>query len=298
MTLNREQALSSPGDLASPLRRGRLSRFARLTLRHPSGLFCVVIVALWCAAAVAAHPLVGSPFAMDAQHVLSGPSSLHLLGTDEQGRDVLARVVYGARTSLYVGFLAVLAGTMLGTVVGVTSGFWGGLYDLITQRVVDAFMAIPPLLLALALVTALGESLNLVVLAIALTFAPMITRIARIATCSLRSSLMVQAATCAGASDRRILLRHILPNMVSSVVVLASSYFSLAIIVEASLSFVGFGVAPPQPSWGNMLAAGARPYLLRAPWIGIAPGVALISVALAFNFLGDTLRDMMDPKSR
>lgn len=226
------------------------------------------------------------------------PSGHYLLGTDEIGRDVLSRIIHGSRISLYVGLIAVGVGTALGTAVGVVSGYAVGRLDLVIQRIVDSMMAFPGLVLALALVSVLGPSTTNAMLAIAIVLIPANSRVMRSAVLSVKENQYVDAVRALGATVPRTLLFHILPNVTAPIVVLATVELGTAIIIEASLSFLGLGTQPPTPSWGVMLSASGRRYMEQAPWLAVAPGIAISLTVLGFNMLGDALRDVWDPRLR
>ncbi|MDO8532447.1 MAG: ABC transporter permease [Dehalococcoidia bacterium] len=228
----------------------------------------------------------------------SPPSSQFLLGTDDLARDILSRIIHGARTSLYVGILSVFFGQVIGGLVGMVSGYFGGRTDTIIQRIMDIMMSFPTLILALAIVAALGPSLENVVAAISLTQIPRASRVIRSTALSEKESQYVDAARSIGASHTRILAHHILPQCLAPLWVLSSMALPTAILTEASLSFLGLGVPPPSPTWGGMLAGAGREYLEQAPWIGIFPGVAISLAVFGFNLLGDGLRDILDPRLR
>ena len=231
-------------------------------------------------------------------HTLERPSATHWFGTDELGRDVYSRVVYGARVSMYVGLAATLISVGLGTVIGVLSGYFGGGLDLVLQRLVDAWMAFPGLVMVIVLLTLLGPGLGSVIVALGLSQAFSQSRTIRGATQVVREHAYVQASQAAGASHLRTLARHVVPNIMASVIIVASTSLGFVILVEAAVSFLGYGVPPPQPSWGGMLSATGRQYMMRAPWLSIFPGCALSLAVFGFNVLGDALRDLLDPRLR
>ncbi len=237
------------------------------------------------------------PEAMEMTLRLAEPSRDHVMGTDQFGRDLYSRVLYGARISLTVALVAVGVSLVIGVAVGLVSGYYGGLFDLIVQRLVDIFLAFPVLLLAIALIAALGSSPRNVILALGLVNWTAYTRVVRVDVMALKHREFVQSARLVGASDARILLRHILPSVLSPVIVLATLGLGTAIVAESALSFLGLGVQPPRPSWGWTVAFGTR-FLRDAPHLSTFPGLAIMISVMGFNLLGDGLRDLMDPRSR
>lgn len=280
---------------ARPSLRRRAGRLARGKPLGVAGITLVLIVALLSLFAnyvtdYGPTELGGIP--------LQSPSWDHWFGTDDFGRDVFSRVLYGGRVSVTVGFLSVAFGLVTGTIVGMMSAYWGGWFDLIVQRIVDALMAFPSLLLALAVVAALGTNQRNVVIAISIAMFPQVARVARSVVLSLREELYVEAARSIGAPDRSVMWRHIFPNMMPPLIVIATAFFGGAIVSEAALSFVGLGIPPPNPSWGNMMSGSARTYITVAPWMAIFPGVALSLLVFGVNLFGDALRDVLDPQLR
>ena len=237
-------------------------------------------------------------FGGDYRQNLMGPSGDNWFGTDHQGRDVYSRVVYGTRVSLQVAFFAIVIGTFGGFIVGIISGYAGGKVDMVLQRITDSFLAFPTILLALTLVAVLGQGMNSVIIAVAIAFAPNSVRVTRGTVLSVRKNDYIDASKTIGASDLRIMVRHILPNVLAPFLIIASVALGSAILVEASLSFLGMGVPPPWPSWGRMLSGSASEYALIAPWLVIFPGLAITILVLGFNLFGDALRDIWDPRLR
>ena len=226
------------------------------------------------------------------------PGSVYLMGTDHVGRDVLSRIIYGARISLYVGLGAVLIGVTGWFIVGMVSAYAGRTADLLVQRVVDAMMAVPGLIIVLAMMAVLGSSLNNVVIAIVIGMLAPVVRTVRSQVLSLKEMEYVVAARAIGARSARVIARHIMPNCFAIYLILATYYLGFAIILEATLSFLGVGVPPDVPSWGGMLTAAAQGHVTKAPWAGIFPGLAIFIVVLGFNLLGDALRDVLEPRLR
>ncbi|HEY1298442.1 MAG TPA: ABC transporter permease [Chloroflexota bacterium] len=266
-------------------------------VRHRTGMLGLIIIVCVVAMAVLAETI--APYDWRAQDVLSrfeGPSAQHLFGTDELGRDIFSRILFGARFSLTIGVGAVVLSFALGTLLGITAGFYRRL-DGILMRVVDVMLAFPGILLAIALVGALGPGLLSVILAIAVTEIPGFARLNRSMVLSLRERDFVLAARVVGAPDRTILGRHVLLNLVSPLLVFASLRLSTAILVGATLSFLGLGIQPPIPEWGTMVST-ARQYIATAPHTFLYPTLAIFATVIAFNLLGDALRDALDPTLR
>jgi peptide/nickel transport system permease protein len=271
-------------------------RLARRALRSGSLLVGGLIVIVLLGAALFAPWLAPyAPTRIFPGAEIRPPGPAFLLGTDEVGRDILSRVLHGARVSLGVAIPSVALAVVGGTTVGVSLGYWGGAPDLLAMRLFDILFAFPPILLAIALVAALGPSPVNLVLTIAVLTLPQFAVLARGATLALTPQDFVQAARALGASHARILGRHVLPNLSATLAVQASLSLSIVILVEAALSFLGLGTQPPAPSWGSMLSRG-RQYMTIAPWLVLAPGLAIMLAVLGFNLLGDAQRDLLDPR--
>ena len=283
-----------------PLRRHRAGPMVwRSVRRKPMGAVGAVIVCLLVVLAVFAGRIAQyDPDKVRAVQRFQPPGGAFWFGTDDFGRDVFSRVVYGARISLQIGISAVFLGTSVGALVGLISGYWGGRTDLVIQRVMDAMMAFPTLVLALAVVAALGASLSNVILAVALTLVPVANRVVRSVALSVRETDYVTAARGLGGSPWRVLFIHVLPNCFAPYVVIATANLGTAILAEAALGFLGLGVPPPTPAWGSMLSGAAQGYLYRAPWMAMYPGVAITLAVFGFNMLGYAIRDVLDPRLR
>jgi peptide/nickel transport system permease protein len=238
------------------------------------------------------------PYELRVEHLFEPPGASFYLGTDDYGRDVYSRIIYGSRISLYVGMLAVGIGTTTGAFLGLLSGFVGGRTDTLIQRVMDSLLAFPALILALAIVTALGQSTTNVIIAVGIVLMPTAARVIRSSVLSIKENIFVEAGRAIGCGNLRILLVHILPNCVAPYIILATSTLGTAILSEAALSFLGLGTPPPEPSWGTMLSGGAQQYVWKAPWMAIFPGIAISLAVFGFNLFGDALRDVLDPRLR
>jgi len=273
--------------------------WVRLWKEKPLGTFGGILILLVMLAALLA-PVVTQydPIVNDIPQKLKPPDAHHWLGTDNFGRDMFSRIVWGARISLYIGFGAVALGTTCAVIIGIVTGYYGGLLDSIVQRFVDAIMAFPWLIIMLTIMAVLGPGMNNVIIALSVGMLAGNSRIIRGATMSVKANLYVEAARCIGAGDLRILLHYMLPNVMAPIIIVATLGLGGAIMAEASLSFLGYGVPPPAPSWGGMLSGSGRRYMLVAPWMAVFPGIALSMAIFGFNMLGDALRDLLDPRLR
>ena len=269
--------------------------FRRFTANRFATAGLVVIVVLFALSLTAALITPFDPDAIDAWHVLLSPSSAHWFGTDELGRDVFTRVIFGARVSLKVGFVAVGIAVLIGTVVGLVAGFYGGWIDALLMRGVDIMLCFPTFFLILAVIAMLEPSIWYIMVIIGLTGWMEVARLVRAEVLSLKSRDFVLAARVLGASDRRIIFRHILPNALSPVLVSATLGVAGAILTESALSFLGIGVQPPTPSWGNILTSG-KDYIEFAWWLSLFPGVAILVTVLSYNLVGEGIRDALDPR--
>jgi len=258
------------------------------------GLICLTVICI----AVLIAPWIApyDPIQIKLSEKLIPPSFEHFAGTDHFGRDVFSRLLYGGRASISVGLLVVGFSFLIGVPLGLISGFWGGNLDNLLMRLVDAFLTLPPLLLAVALVGLLGPDIQNIILALGLVQAPVLARIVRGSTLVVREDLYVTAARALGAQSTRIIISHILRNIISPILVQLTIVFSAAVVAEASLSFLGFGTQPPQPSWGRDMSE-ARRFLGDAPWMFIGPTISIMLCVLSINFLGDGLRDALDPRA-
>jgi peptide/nickel transport system permease protein len=241
---------------------------------------------------------VYDPEAVKFEDMLTAPDDQYILGTDQFGRDVLTRLIYGARTALFIGLTAGFLGATIGLVLGVASAYFGGRFDLIFQRVMDVFLAFPLIILALAIVATLGTGIENVILAIVIVKISLCARVVRSNALAIRKMPYVDAARALGYSHARIILRHMVPNVMAPYLIILTYYIGEAILLEASLSYLGLGLQEPTPSWGLMLQGGAEEYAESASWLAIWPGVAISLVVFGFNIFGDALRDILDPKLR
>ena len=273
-----------------------LWRFVR---KKPLGAAGGILIAVMVLTAVFAEVLAThDPIATDAAHTLEAPSAEHWLGSDHLGRDIYSRIVHGARVSLIVGLASTLLGSVLGGIIGLLSGYIGGKTDLVAQRVLDILQGLPLLVLALVMSASLGPSIQNVVIAISIPIIPRAARVIRSSVLTIREMQYIEAAGAVGVSHLRIAFRHILPNTMGPFIVLCTAQLGSAILVEATLSFLGLGVPEPYPSWGRMLSVSAAEYAQKAPHLVLFPGIAISLAVFGSNLLGDALRDTLDPRLR
>jgi peptide/nickel transport system permease protein len=286
----------APQALRLPRWLSGILRFARL---RPLGAAGAMIIILMLLSAVAA-PLIAPyhPLETDFLAQFSPPSTAHWLGTDAFGRDLLSRLLYGSRTALLVGFVSAFLGATLGALIGVASAYFGGRVDLLLQRVVDLFLAFPIIILALVMVSILGTGVGNVIMAITVPMIPNCARVVRASALAVRQMPYVDAARAAGFGHGRLIFRHMLPNIMAPYLIMLTAYVGQAILLEASLSFLGLGVAEPTAAWGLMLRGAAVEFAETAPWLAIFPGLAISLGVFAFNLFGDSLRDALDPRLR
>ena len=278
---------------------GRWGEAWFLARRYPLGAIGALIMLVFILTAIFAGTIAPfDPTATASSASLARPGGEHVLGADFMGRDVLSRIVHGARISLTVGLCATALGCLIGVAIGLASGYLGGLFDLLVQRLIDVMQALPLLVMALVMAASLGPSLTNTVIAIAIPLVPNVARIIRSNTLSLREMPFVEAARAVGMSETRIALRHVLPNTLAPLIVLATAQVGSAILVESALSFLGLGIPEPHPSWGRMLSESAAEYVRTAPWLVIYPGLAISLVVFGTNLLGDAVRDALDPRLR
>ena len=277
----------------------RLSTILYFTRRYPLGAAGAVIITTFVLMAIFAPWITRfDPTLTDPRSSLAYPGGAHALGADFMGRDLWSRIVYGARISLAVGLGSTGLGCLFGVTIGLTSGYFGGWYDLIVQRLMDMMQSLPLLVMALVMTAALGPSLSNTIIAISIPLVPSVARVIRSNTLMLREMPFVEAARAVGMNEFAIALRHVLPNTLAPLIVLATAQLGSTILVEAALSFLGLGVPEPHPSWGRMLSESAAEYVRTAPWLVIFPGAAISLAVFGTNLLGDALRDILDPRQR
>jgi peptide/nickel transport system permease protein len=279
--------------------RGPLGSVLFFVRRYPLGAVGALIMLAFVGVAVFADLIAThSPLTTNARASLARPGGDYALGADFMGRDMLSRIIYGARISLAVGIGATALGCLVGMAIGLLSGFFGGWFDLTVQRLMDIMQSLPLLVMALVMAASLGPSLTNTIVAIAIPLIPTVARTIRSNTLALREMPFVEAARAVGMSETRIAITHVLPNTLAPLIVLATAQLGSAILVEAALSFLGLGVPEPHPSWGRMLSESAAEYVRTAPWLVIFPGIAISAVVFGTNLLGDAIRDILDPRQR
>jgi peptide/nickel transport system permease protein len=280
-----------------PPRPSRLAVLWQFCTQNPlgaaGGFVVIVMIAM---AAIADVVTVYDPTSNNFGAMLEAPSADYWLGTDQFGRDLYTRIVYGARTALLVGFVSAFVGATLGLVLGVASAYFGGRFDLLFQRIMDVLMAFPLIILALAVVSIFGTGTLNVIIAITIPFIPRCARVVRSSALAVRETPYIDAARACGFSHTRIVLRHMVPNVMAPYLIMITAFVGQAILIEASLSFLGLGVQEPVPAWGLMLRGGAQEYAESAPWVAVYPGIAISLAVFGFNLFGDSLRDWLDPK--
>jgi len=298
MATNIELAHSSASATLAPKLTfaGVVARFVRTKPLGAAG--AVIILGMLGLAAFAELLAPYDPYIGDYGLQFARPSAEHWFGTDDFGRDVLSRIMYGARIALFVGFFASFIGCTLGALLGVVSAFWGGHVDLLLERLMDILLAFPQLILALAIASILGPAVQNVVIAISIPVIPRVARVVRAAAMSVKENVYVEAVQALGASRRRVILQHIIPNVAAPYIIMLTAQLGAAILAEAALSYLGLGAAEPTPSWGLMLSGSAPSYAEKAPWIALFPGIAISLGVFGFNLFGDSLRDALDPKLR
>src|ERR1700719_1179092 len=281
------------------IRRSVLRRAWIFCRRQPLGTFGMALVIIMALAGLGADWIAPySPTANDFASMTEPPSWTHLLGTDQFGRDLLSRIIFGARTALIVGLSSALVGGFAGLVLGVASAYFGGTLDLVFQRIFDVVMAFPLIIMALAVVAIFGTGVHNVIVAITIPLIPRCARVVRSSALAIREIPYVDAARACGYSHARIILRHMVPNVMAPFLIMLTAFVGQAILAEASLSYLGLGVQEPTPAWGLMLQGGAEEYASTAPWIAIFPGLAIMLTVFGINLFGDSLRDVLDPKLR
>ncbi len=293
------EALDAAGERGLAPRAGWTGVVGHFARRHTLGFAGgVVVVAMLMLAALAPLLAPYDPLETSFLDQLKPPSPTHWLGTDPFGRDVFSRLVHGSRTALLVGFSASIVGCSLGAILGLLAAYFGGKTDLLIERLNDVIISFPLIILAVAVVAALGSGIVNVILAITIPIIPRVARVIRSSGLTLRQMQYIEAARCLGVGDLRIVFRHMLPNVVAPYLILLTAFLGQAILLESSLSFLGLGLGEPTPAWGLMLRGAGVQFLEQAPWLAIAPGLAISAAVFAFNLLGDSLRDALDPRLR
>jgi peptide/nickel transport system permease protein len=293
-------ALNIPGKSAAPRRHSALRGFMRKLFREKRlGAAGAVVAIFFLLVGIFADVL--APYGMNEVDMgarMHAPSWEHPFGTDNLGRDLLSRCIYGAQISVIIGLSVAVISTFISALIGIVSGYFGGKIDMLIQRFVDAWMSFPGLVVLIVVASVFGSGITQIILTLGLLIGIGGSRIVRSAVVSVREDMYIHAAKSIGASSARILWRHVLPNVIPPLIVLFSSSVGAAILAESGLSFLGLGVPPPHPTWGGMLSGNGRTYMLQGPWLALAPGICLTLVVYAINVFGDALRDMLDPRMR
>jgi peptide/nickel transport system permease protein len=291
--------MTTPAADQLPPKASRLAVLWQFCRQNPlgaaGGFIVIVMIAM---AALADVVTIHDPTRNNFGAMLEAPGAEYWLGTDQFGRDLYTRIVYGARTALLVGFVSAFVGSTIGLVLGVASAYFGGRFDLWFQRVMDVLMAFPLIILALAVVSIFGTGTMNVILAITIPFIPRCARVVRSSALAVRETPYIDAARACGFGHTRIVLRHMIPNVMAPYLIMITAFVGQAILIEASLSFLGLGVQEPVPAWGLMLRGGAQEYAESAPWVAVFPGIAISLAVFGFNLFGDSLRDWLDPKMK
>ena len=288
-----------PTEELQPAKRSLLRASREFCRRQPLGTLGMVLVLIIAVAGIGADWFAPySPTANDFTAMTEAPSWTHLLGTDQLGRDIYSRILFGARTALIVGYVSAIVGGLTGLVLGVASAYFGGLIDMLMMRVMDIMMAFPLIIMALAIVSIFGTGVHNVIVAITIPLVPRCARVVRSSALAIREIPYVDAARACGFGHSRIILRHMAPNVMAPFLIMLTAFVGQAILAEASLSYLGLGVQEPVPAWGLMLQGGAEEYATTAPWIAVFPGLAIMLTVFGFNLFGDALRDALDPKLR
>jgi peptide/nickel transport system permease protein len=281
------------------IQRSYLQELLRFCRRQPLGTFGMALVLIMAFAGIFANVIAPyDPISNDFEAMTQAPSWAHWLGTDQFGRDMLSRIIFGARTALVVGLSSAFVGGATGLVLGVGSAYFGGWLDMLFQRVADVMMAFPLIIMALAVVSIFGTGVHNVIIAITIPLIPRCARVVRSSALAIREIPYVDAARACGYSHQRIILRHMVPNVMAPFLIMVTAFVGQAILAAASLSYLGLGVQEPVPAWGLMLQGGAEEYATTAPWIAVFPGLAIMWAVLGINLFGDALRDVLDPKLR
>ncbi len=299
VTLPTGATLPSPTEDVGEIQRSVLGSILRFCRRQPLGTFGLIIVIIMAFAGIFADVISPyDPISNDFAAMTQAPSWAHWLGTDQFGRDLLSRIIYGARTALVVGLSSAFVGGVTGLVLGVASAYFGGRLDMAFQRVADVMMAFPLIIMALAVVSIFGTGVHNVIIAITIPLIPRCARVVRSSALAIREIPYVDAARACGYSHTRIILRHMVPNVMAPFLIMVTAFVGQAILAAASLSYLGLGVQEPVPAWGLMLQGGAEEYATTAPWIAVFPGLAIMLAVLGINLFGDALRDVLDPRLR